>query len=116
MRAYAHWQVPGSIRHTEASLRAGIIMSRKFKTAGRAFGLIIAGCGNLALADAGSHHLLIIRAAHLIEVDSGKVVSPAEVLVEGERIVAAGASGRHPAGAESIDLGDATLLPGLIDA
>ena len=91
-------------------------MSRKFKTAGRAFGLIIAGCGNLALADAGSHHLLIIRAAHLIEVDSGKVVSPAEVLVEGERIVAAGASVRHPAGAESIDLGDATLLPGLIDA
>jgi imidazolonepropionase-like amidohydrolase len=91
-------------------------MSRKFKMAGRAFGLIIASCGNLALADADSHHLLIIRAAHLIEIDSGKVVSPAEVLVEGERIVAAGASVRHPAGAESVDLGDATLLPGLIDA
>jgi imidazolonepropionase-like amidohydrolase len=91
-------------------------MSRKFKTAGPALGLIIASCGNLALADAGSHHLLIIRAAHLIEIDSGKVVSPAEVLVEGERIVAAGASVRHPAGAESVDLGDATLLPGLIDA
>ncbi|HSY14746.1 MAG TPA: amidohydrolase family protein, partial [Jatrophihabitantaceae bacterium] len=92
------------------------LMSRKFKTAGRAFGLIIATCGNFALADAGAHHLLIIRAAHLIEIDSGKVVSPAEVLVEGERIVAAGASVRHPAGAEFIDLGDATLLPGLIDA
>ena len=60
-------------------------MSRKFKTARRACGLIIASCGNLALADTASHHLLIIRAAHLIEVDSGKVVSPAEVLVEGAR-------------------------------
>ncbi len=45
------------------------IMSRKFKTASRArSGLIIASCGNLALADADSHHLLIIRAAHLVEV------------------------------------------------
>jgi imidazolonepropionase-like amidohydrolase len=37
-------------------------------------------------------------------------------LVEGEKIVAVGSSVDHPAGAETIDLGDTTLMPGLIDA
>jgi imidazolonepropionase-like amidohydrolase len=36
--------------------------------------------------------------------------------VQGERIVEAGAAVTHPVGAEIIDLGDTTLLPGLIDA
>ena len=38
------------------------------------------------------------------------------MLVEGEKIVAAGSSVAHPPGAETIDLGDTTLMPGLIDA
>lgn len=41
---------------------------------------------------------------------------PGEVLIEGDHIVAAGTSVNHPAGAQVIDLGDATLMPGLIDA
>ena len=41
---------------------------------------------------------------------------PGEILVEGERIRAVGTSVEHPQGAKVIDLGDATLLPGLIDA
>jgi imidazolonepropionase-like amidohydrolase len=52
----------------------------------------------------------------LLDVASGKVVTPGEVLVEGERITAAGPSVNRPAGAEVIDLGDTTLMPGLIDA
>jgi imidazolonepropionase-like amidohydrolase len=51
-----------------------------------------------------------------LDVKNGKIIKPAEVLVEGERIVEVGASVRHPAGAEIVDLGDRTLLPGLIDA
>ena len=47
---------------------------------------------------------------------TGKMVKPAEVLIQGERIVEVGTSVKHPAGAEEIDLGDRTLLPGLIDA
>src|SRR5208337_4673750 len=39
-----------------------------------------------------------------------------EVLVQGERIVEAGSAVTRPAGAEVIDLGDSTLMPGLIDA
>jgi len=44
------------------------------------------------------------------------MLAPGEVLVLGERISEAGTSVTHPAGAEVIDLGDRTLLPGLIDA
>jgi len=52
----------------------------------------------------------------MLDVANGKVVTPGEVLVEGERITAAGTSVSRPAGAEVIDLGDTTLMPGLIDA
>ncbi len=59
---------------------------------------------------------IVLHAARLLDVKSGKIVKPGEVLVQGERIVEVGASVKHPAGAEVIDLGDRTLLPGLIDA
>jgi imidazolonepropionase-like amidohydrolase len=61
-------------------------------------------------------HVIVLHAARLLDVEGGKIVTPGEVLVEGERIVVAGASVTHPAGAEVIDLGDTTLMPGLIDA
>ncbi len=58
----------------------------------------------------------MLHAAHLLDVRAGTLVSPGEVLVQGERIVAAGVSVPRPAGAAVIDLGGATLMPGLIDA
>jgi imidazolonepropionase-like amidohydrolase len=58
----------------------------------------------------------VLRAARLLDVRSGRMVKPGEVLVQGERIVEVGTSVKHPAGAEVLDLGDRTLLPGLIDA
>ena len=59
---------------------------------------------------------IVLHAARLLDVKSGRLVKPGEVLVQGERIVEAGSSVKHPAGAEVIDLGDRTLMPGLIDA
>lgn len=59
---------------------------------------------------------LVLKAAHLFDGRSGALVSPGIVLVEGERITAAGAAATIPANAKLIDLGDATLLPGFIDA
>jgi imidazolonepropionase-like amidohydrolase len=44
------------------------------------------------------------------------MLAPCEVLVVAGRIAETGATVTHPAGAEIIDLGDRTLLPGLIDA
>jgi imidazolonepropionase-like amidohydrolase len=59
---------------------------------------------------------LVLRAAQLLEIESGKIIMPGEVLVEGDRIAAVGSAVNRPAGAEILDLGDRTLLPGLIDA
>ncbi|HTV83545.1 MAG TPA: amidohydrolase family protein [Acidobacteriaceae bacterium] len=59
---------------------------------------------------------IVLHAARLFEVEPGKIVSPGEVLVVGDRIQAAGTSVPHPAGARIIDFGDTTLMPGLIDA
>ncbi len=52
----------------------------------------------------------------MLDIKNGRIVKPGEVLVQGERIVEVGTSVKHPAGAEVIDLGDRTLMPGLIDA
>jgi imidazolonepropionase-like amidohydrolase len=65
---------------------------------------------------AKSPHAIVLHAKRLLDIENGRVVSPAEVLVEGERIVEVGTTVKHPAGAEIIDLGYRTLLPGLIDA
>jgi imidazolonepropionase-like amidohydrolase len=59
---------------------------------------------------------IVLHAARLLEVDTGTLLAPGEVLVEGERIRAVGTSVDHPQGAKTIDLGNVTLLPGLIDA
>jgi imidazolonepropionase-like amidohydrolase len=61
-------------------------------------------------------HPIVLHAARLLDVDTGRIVSPGEILVEKDRIAAAGGAVRHPADVETIDLGDTTLMPGLIDA
>ncbi len=59
---------------------------------------------------------IVLHAARLLDIEAGRIVQPGEVLVEGERIREAGTSVTHPAGAQIIDLGDTTLMPGMIDA
>jgi imidazolonepropionase-like amidohydrolase len=59
---------------------------------------------------------IVLHAARLLDIEAGRILTPGEVLVEGGKIVAAASSVTHPAGAETIDLGDTTLMPGLIDA
>jgi imidazolonepropionase-like amidohydrolase len=58
----------------------------------------------------------VLHAARLLDVKSGRLLRPGEVVVQGERIVEVGSSVKRPADAEVIDLGDRTLMPGLIDA
>jgi len=60
---------------------------------------------------------VVLRAARLFDAKSDQLVSGGvAVLVEGATIRAVGKEVVTPAGAEVIDLGDATLLPGFIDA
>ena len=59
---------------------------------------------------------IVLHAAHLLDVQSGRMISPGEILVEGERIAEVGSTVSHPQNAQMLDLGNTTLLPGLIDA
>jgi imidazolonepropionase-like amidohydrolase len=69
-----------------------------------------------AAAQQPSSTPIVLHAARLLQIDTGTLLQPGEILVQGERIRAIGTTVEHPQGARLIDLGDATLLPGLIDA
>ncbi|MDQ1389234.1 MAG: hypothetical protein QOF56_2688 [Acidobacteriaceae bacterium] len=73
-------------------------------------------CAAQTQPQAPASHAVVLHAARLLDVKNGRLVTPGEVLVQGERIVEVGPSVKPPAGADIIDLGDRTLLPGLIDA
>jgi imidazolonepropionase-like amidohydrolase len=81
-------------------------------------GLLLAGSliAGAAAADSLPDRPIILHAAHLLDVGTGRLLSPGEVLISGERISAVGTSVVHPSGAQLLDLGETTLLPGLIDA
>jgi imidazolonepropionase-like amidohydrolase len=79
-----------------------------------ALGLCLAWAG---LAGAAPQHVVVVRAATLIDGAGARPLHDQEVLIRGDRIAAVYARGAQPApdGAQVLDLGDATLLPGLID-
>src|SRR6267154_3778613 len=58
----------------------------------------------------------VLKAARMFDGKSNSLSVPGLVLVTGGKIAGVGAQAAIPAGAETIDLGDATLLPGFIDA
>src|SRR4029453_8352283 len=56
-----------------------------------------------------------VRAGRILDFKTGSVVINAVILIENGRITSAGSGISVPAGAEVIDIGDAMVLPGLID-
>jgi imidazolonepropionase-like amidohydrolase len=58
---------------------------------------------------------LVVRAARMVDVTTGQLVTPAVVVIADGKIRSL-RSTDVPPGARTIDLGDLTLLPGLIDA
>jgi len=58
----------------------------------------------------------VLRAARMIDARGEGVIAPAVIVVRGNKIERAGTSAGVPQGAQVIDLGDVTLMPGLIDA
>ncbi|MGC1434298.1 MAG: amidohydrolase family protein [Terriglobales bacterium] len=80
--------------------------------------LSVALCFLFAMASAQQNappKIVALRASRMLDVNSGSMVREAVILIQDEKITAVGASLKIPAGAEVVDLGDATLLPGLID-
>ncbi|HXB17881.1 MAG TPA: amidohydrolase family protein [Steroidobacteraceae bacterium] len=63
---------------------------------------------------AAAPETLVLKAAHIFDATGTALKDGGLVVVQGDRIVSVG--GSAPAGARVIDLGDATLLPGFIDA
>jgi imidazolonepropionase-like amidohydrolase len=58
---------------------------------------------------------VVLKAAYLFDARSGQLTNGGAIVVEGDKIKAVGAQDA-PANAKVIDLGDATLMPGFIDA
>ena len=74
---------------------------------------VVVICAAMVAAQAPKR--VAIRAGRLIDGRSDQPIANALVVVEGNKIVSVTPGGAPPAGAELIDLGRATVLPGLID-
>jgi imidazolonepropionase-like amidohydrolase len=75
---------------------------------------------SLLTAQQGEHKRVLIRAGRLVDARAGRVQTDQAILIEGDRIKEVGPAqammSRVPAGTEVIDLSNATVLPGMIDA
>ena len=82
--------------------------------------LFFAQLSSLQLAARSPAPVTLVKSARLLDPRTGNVLSPAGVLIEAGKIKEVGAPSQvqadAPAGVKTIDLGSATLLPGLIDS
>jgi imidazolonepropionase-like amidohydrolase len=58
----------------------------------------------------------VINAGRLLDMKTGKILTNQQIVIEGDKIVSVGPAAAAPAGAQVINLPNATVLPGLIDA
>ena len=77
------------------------------------FALILSGLA--AVSPAAAQQVTVVRAARMLDVVKGEMVAPAVLVIADGKIRSVGAADL-PGNARVIDLGDLTLLPGLIDA
>jgi imidazolonepropionase-like amidohydrolase len=80
--------------------------------------LVLVALAPVQLSAQSAAPATLIKAGRLVDPRTGNVLTPAFVLIEGNKITQVGSSSQIgvPDGAKIIDLGAATLLPGLIDA
>src|SRR2546422_8734338 len=70
----------------------------------------------VGMALARPDQVIAIRAAQMFDARTGTMASNPVVLIKGDRITDVGANVQIPAGVRVIDLGSATMMPGMIDA
>jgi imidazolonepropionase-like amidohydrolase len=78
--------------------------------------LVFAFLFSLTTVSFGADNVIALKAARLFDGKSKTLISNAVVLVQGNVITDVGSSVQIPANAQVIDLGDATLSPGFMDA
>src|SRR5437899_1865540 len=76
--------------------------------------LVILLC--LGIAAQAADQLIALKAARMFDGKSNALVQNAVVIVQGDKIVDAGSNLLIPVGAQVVDLGEATLSPGFMDA
>ncbi len=81
-------------------------------------GVFFAALGAVAPLWSQTSRVVAVRAGHLFNSKSGTMLANQVVLIDGEKITDVGPADRVqiPAGVQVIDLSQATVLPGLIDA
>jgi imidazolonepropionase-like amidohydrolase len=67
-------------------------------------------------APAPAPKTVVIRAGRLLDVKTGRTLTKQTILIQGNRIASVGPDTEVPTGAQVVDLSNATVLPGLIDA
>ncbi len=60
--------------------------------------------------------VVVVRAGHLLDVKTGKTLTNQTIVIQDGKIASVGSDAQIPAGAQVVDLSNATVLPGLIDA
>ena len=93
-------------------------MRRRMTASYWVLGIAAMVCARASLADAvpAPQRPIVLKAAHLFDSVSGKLSEHGVVVVSGTKIQAVGTNVNIPDNAQVIDLGDATLMPGFIDA
>ncbi len=81
-----------------------------------AFIFLLSCIGFSGAQSAPAAKTVVIRAGHLLDVRTGKMLANQTIVIQGDKIASVGSEAQTPAGAEVVDLSNATLLPGLIDA
>src|SRR5262244_77553 len=89
---------------TLSSYLGGAVMKNVF------FAVLVSAFSSIAAAQ-----VTVIRAGHLVDPDSGTVLTDQVIVLNGGKIQAVGRGLAIPAGAKVIDLSDKTVLPGFID-
>lgn len=77
---------------------------------------LLASLAVSTVAGGAEERPIVLKASHLFDSKSGRLTDGGVVVIQGERITAIGSGAALPANAQVIDLGNATLLPGFVDA
>lgn len=79
-------------------------------------GALVFGIGSM-WAQATAPKTVVIHAGHVLDVKTGKTAANQTIVIQGDKITSVGgADAQIPANAQVVDLPNATVLPGLIDA
>ncbi len=80
------------------------------------FVLLLFSISMAAAQSAAAAKTVVIHAGRLLDVKTGKTLTGQTIVIQGDKIASVGADAQVPAGANVIELPNATVLPGLIDA